>query len=200
MGKKTGAHSNTLARMKGTEVLGKGSYGVVYKVKRDGVIYARKTSFAETYHDLALDICKEISILRELRGSAHVVQINPENAVFWEQASPRGMLKYCAFDLEFAQGSLEERAESRNMFECFHELALGLKACHDADILHRDLKPSNALFVGGRVKIADFGPRNVYLVCPGAPTPRESSRLGGDTPNFSAQWLCGGCTRSTGTK
>ena len=37
------------------------------------------------------------------------------------------------------------------------ELLAGLAALHDAGMVHRDVKPANCLFVGGELRLADFG-------------------------------------------
>ena len=37
------------------------------------------------------------------------------------------------------------------------QLALGVRALHQAGMLHRDLKPSNVMVVGARVVVLDFG-------------------------------------------
>jgi len=44
--------------------------------------------------------------------------------------------------------------------ECWRrttELLAGLAALHDAGMVHRDVKPANCLFVGGELRLADFG-------------------------------------------
>jgi serine/threonine protein kinase len=44
--------------------------------------------------------------------------------------------------------------------ECWRrtgELLAGLAALHDSGMVHRDVKPANCLFVGGELKLADFG-------------------------------------------
>ncbi len=37
------------------------------------------------------------------------------------------------------------------------QLLQGLASLHDAGMVHRDVKPANCLFVGGQLKLADFG-------------------------------------------
>jgi serine/threonine protein kinase len=37
------------------------------------------------------------------------------------------------------------------------ELLAGLAALHDSGMVHRDVKPANCLFVGGELRLADFG-------------------------------------------
>jgi serine/threonine protein kinase len=44
--------------------------------------------------------------------------------------------------------------------ECWQrtgELLAGLTALHDSGMVHRDIKPANCLFVGGELRLADFG-------------------------------------------
>lgn len=41
--------------------------------------------------------------------------------------------------------------------EVFCAMAAAVERAHDHDVIHRDLKPENVLFVGGVLKVADFG-------------------------------------------
>jgi eukaryotic-like serine/threonine-protein kinase len=43
------------------------------------------------------------------------------------------------------------------VIDCFAQLARGISALHEANMLHRDLKPSNVLVCDGRVVVLDFG-------------------------------------------
>ena len=57
--------------------------------------------------------------------------------------------------------------------DCFRyarQLLAGLACIHKADMVHRDVKPANCLFMGGDLKLADFG-----LL---APASTQNSRLG----------------------
>jgi serine/threonine protein kinase len=40
---------------------------------------------------------------------------------------------------------------------CCRQLLAGLTSLHEAGMVHRDVKPANCLFVGGTLKLADFG-------------------------------------------
>ncbi|MHC4177237.1 MAG: protein kinase domain-containing protein, partial [Planctomycetota bacterium] len=63
---------------------------------------------------------------------------------------------------EYRPATLESRLEGGPLGpeECLRyarELLGGLAHLHTAGMVHRDVKPANCLFVGGRLKLADFG-------------------------------------------
>ena len=65
-------------------------------------------------------------------------------------------------DPSYQPATLQSRLQTGPLTpeECWRrtgELLAGLAALHDAGMVHRDVKPANCLFVGGELKLADFG-------------------------------------------
>ena len=65
-------------------------------------------------------------------------------------------------DPSYQPATLQSRLQAGPLSpeECWRrtgELLAGLAALHDAGMVHRDVKPANCLFVGGELKLADFG-------------------------------------------
>ncbi len=65
-------------------------------------------------------------------------------------------------DPSYRPATLQSRLQAGPLTpeECWRrtsELLAGLAALHDAGMVHRDVKPANCLFVGGELRLADFG-------------------------------------------
>ena len=65
-------------------------------------------------------------------------------------------------DEGYRPSSLQSRLESGRLAadECLHytrQLLAGLAFLHCSGMVHRDVKPANCLFLGGELKLADFG-------------------------------------------
>ena len=78
-------------------------------------------------------------------------------------------------DPGYCPATLERRLEAgplpvEDCLELARQLLAGLCVLHAAGMVHRDVKPANCLFVGGKLKLADFG-----LVTEASPL---ASRLG----------------------
>lgn len=76
---------------------------------------------------------------------------------------------------DYCPATLENRLKSGPLdadecWRCAGQLLAGLGCLHEAGMVHRDVKPANCLFLGGDLKLGDFG-----LLTDAAP---EVSRLG----------------------
>jgi serine/threonine protein kinase len=63
---------------------------------------------------------------------------------------------------DYRPATLQERLRSKPLlpelcWDYSRQLLEGLAALHAAGMVHRDVKPGNCLFVGGQLKLADFG-------------------------------------------
>jgi serine/threonine protein kinase len=100
--------------------------------------------------DLALRLANEMAVLEYLDGTPGVIRLLDIDR------DPLTLV------LEWADGgSLQDRLESGLPEEERRAVATALvaavAACHARAVVHRDIKPSNLLFVGGTLRLADFG-------------------------------------------
>jgi NIMA (never in mitosis gene a)-related kinase len=148
--------------------IGKGSFGVVYKVKRlvDAKIFAcKEINYGNMSDKEKQQLVSEVNILRELD--------HPNIVKYYERIIDKKNTKICLI-MEFCQGgdlSQMLRKCRRDMdyiaedvvWKVFSQLVVGLGECHNRPIgagrvLHRDLKPANVLLdQSNSVKLGDFG-------------------------------------------
>ncbi|WBW74251.1 PAK-related GC kinase Nak1 [Schizosaccharomyces osmophilus] len=140
------------------EIVGRGSYGAVYKGLRNATkeIVAIKVLNLDTAEDEVSDIQKEITVLSELkqRESENIVKYHGSYLVdtdLWI------IMDYCQ------GGSVRTLMEAGQISEPYISIILretlqALKFIHHAGIIHRDIKAANILVsVSGNVKLCDFG-------------------------------------------
>mmetsp|Transcript_31986 Transcript_31986/g.23145 ORF Transcript_31986/g.23145 Transcript_31986/m.23145 type:complete len:310 (+) Transcript_31986:168-1097(+) len=140
------------------KVVGKGSFGIVYMVRRKGTkdIFAMKV------------LKKELVAKRNL-----IVKTQAEREILEEIKSPFIVNLYYAFQtdsklffvMDFLNGGelfyhLRKDQKFSEKRACFYaaQIIEALSALHDSGIIYRDLKPENVLLdCNGNLKITDFG-------------------------------------------
>ncbi|MGE0709983.1 MAG: protein kinase [Planctomycetota bacterium] len=133
--------------------LGRGSFGVVLRARRDGVPVALKvmpTSGADP-EDLAR-FEQEARVAHRLDhpGIVRVIEAGHE----------RG---FAYFAMELCEGKTlaDELARSRlsafDAAQLVARLARAIHYAHEQNVVHRDLKPQNVILAGDRPRLVDFG-------------------------------------------
>ena len=144
------------------QVLGKGSFGFVAKVKSrlNHKIYAMKQIDFSTIDDKRIiDLCiNETKLLKELNHSLiikYYKSIKEENLLyiimeFMDNGDLGGMLK--------ANKTLEKPIKEEKIYDIFIQSMKSLSYIHSKKLAHRDIKPDNLFIsVDGCVKLGDFG-------------------------------------------
>lgn len=164
-------------------LIGKGSYGSVYKCVRnkDGaqeysavkVISVPtnpyeikedsfdKMSHEETqvyYKEIADDLVKETDILKTLKGAKNIVEIYDAQVVEKENGVGWYILIRMELLTDFNTYSANKKYTREDVLKLGTDLCNALSVCHEAKIVHRDIKPEN-IFVDaeGNFKLGDFG-------------------------------------------
>lgn len=154
------------------EFINEGGFGAVYKVEKQGKIYAIKV-FREAY------------VLREFKQAGERNRINREIEIIKSVSHPclvkyiddftfeepgEGGINYCLV-MEYVDGETFREVLNRGEIEeqaainIFKQIIEGIDHLHnsrgdddDIGIVHRDLKPENILIgKDGKIKIVDFG-------------------------------------------
>jgi len=140
------------------EVLGSGSYGVVYKVSKGSRVYALKAMHGNLIlkSDAHESFQTEIKALETIKGKPNVIQIH--------DAGVYGGIPYIVSEL-MSNGTLENALTKRKLpfsdieaMEIMHAISVGLRSIHEVNLVHCDLKPSNIFIeADGKPIIGDFG-------------------------------------------
>ncbi|CAJ1385403.1 unnamed protein product, partial [Effrenium voratum] len=144
----------------GGRSLGKGSFGVVRRIRRKGTddVYALKTmqKMEVVSGQLVEQVEREIQVQRNLKHE-NVLRLYKH---FEDEDTVYLLLEYCAkgelYQLLRTQKGRKFNEQMSKHF--FVQLVRGLKYLHSYHIVHRDLKPENLLITHDDVlKIGDFG-------------------------------------------
>ncbi|CAG9315300.1 unnamed protein product [Blepharisma stoltei] len=143
------------------EELGRGTSGVVYKVrsKNDGKFYVVKAiDLSSVSSKKSKQAQKEVEILKQL-DNFHIIKYY---ASLIQDDTMFILMEYAALgDLNtFIKSSKEQRKtiEEGQIWTWTYEICLGIKYLHTHNIIHRDIKCLNVLLdQNRRIKIGDLG-------------------------------------------
>ena len=131
------------------DLLGKGSFGEVYKIVNE----ERTVCRALKVQNNTKDVLREIPIFKLLIQHPHRNIVKSFTCVF-EDGLQLMMLEFCEGGNLFNRCLMSD-SEARGYFT---QLLCGLDFLHRHGITHRDIKPENLLLnKHGVLKIADFG-------------------------------------------
>lgn len=148
------------------KALGSGSFGAVYRVSKDGNIYAAKV-FAETYileefKNEENRITRELDILKKVQGK-NLIKYQDDFFFINEFGINEYVIVMEYFDGVTLRSYLKNDVELDLLVEIFVKVLEGVKELHNTiidseGIIHRDLKPENIMIDSqGNVKIIDYG-------------------------------------------
>ncbi|XP_042502029.1 cyclin-dependent kinase D-1 isoform X2 [Macadamia integrifolia] len=144
------------------ELLGEGTYGVVYKAidtKTGQTVAIKKIRLGKYKEGVNFTALREIKLLKELKDP---------NIIKLIDAFPHKGNLHLVF--EFMETDLEAVIRDRNIvlspadIKSYMQMTLkGLAYCHKKWVLHRDMKPNNLLMgADGQLKLADFGLARIF--------------------------------------
>lgn len=154
-------------KYKGTEKLGEGTYGVVYKAscEQNGETVAIKKIRLENEDEgMPSTAMREIAILRELDHPNIVRLIDVIYNPSGKQLSL--IFEYLEYDMKKFMKTLTTYLPPDVIKSFTRQLLDGIVHCHNRRIIHRDLKPQNLLIDSKKniLKIADFGLARAFSV------------------------------------
>ena len=192
-----------LSKVKLTEKLGEGAYGVVYKgfnsaagqsqcvlpnvlaVKVVQVSILSLDGSDKTKEQIMRKLAKECDLLRKLKNHPNVIKYygfledkEKEQASIFMEYMPCGTLQ--SLYKEF--GKFEELMVKRFAKQILNALSY----THKNNIIHGDVKAANILFDGSEIKLSDFGESMGECF---SQDPGENSHIMSDEINGSIKWM-----------
>lgn len=154
-------------KYKGTDKLGEGTYGVVYKAVSDNnneTVAIKKIRLENEDEGMPSTAMREIAILRELDHPNIVRLIDVIYNPSGKQLSL--IFEYLEYDMKKFMKTLTNYLPNEVIKSFTRQLLEGIVHCHNRRIIHRDLKPQNLLIDPKRsiLKIADFGLARAFSV------------------------------------
>ena len=146
--------------------LGGGSFADVYKAREKSTgdivaIKVLKKKYKKFEECTELRECKSLQILNKIstyeKGFENI--INLKNIIFTKKTGTLNLIfEYMEKDLLELMKSLEPKhLPEERIRDIVYQTLQGLSYMHKYGFFHRDIKPENLLFLGDKMKIADFG-------------------------------------------
>lgn len=164
-------------------LLGEGSYGKVYKVKREefgNVFYAAvkmisipnseaelqqvwselrdEFSVKSHFEKRAYDIVEEIKLMSMFKGNSNIVSIEDYKILEYKEKISWDILIRMELLTTLSYYALSNPLGIQDVIQIGLDISRALEFCHMKHIIHRDIKPEN-IFVSqyGDYKLGDFG-------------------------------------------
>lgn len=137
-------------------VLGRGSYGLVYKaenIDKCGEFVAIKKYINISKSDIPYQILREINIIKLLKHP-NIIGIQGINSLGNEIEL---ILEYGGESLRKYYNRIPYIQRTLELKNITYQILMGCLYMHKLGVIHRDLKPDNILINGNRIKICDFG-------------------------------------------
>ncbi len=149
----------------GDAEIGKGSYGKVYKIKREYI--GNREQFAalkvirftdSTDKSHINEMVEEIELMTELKGHTNIVSYEDHKVVEDEEDSGCTILIRMELLTPFSEYIKTNELDNQGIVRLGIDICKALEVCQKKKIIHRDIKPQN-IFVSedGDFKLGDFG-------------------------------------------
>jgi Tol biopolymer transport system component len=152
----------TVAHYEITSLLGKGGMGEVFRAR--DIKLDRDVAFKVLPQELSGDPERAARFEREARMLASLQHANIASIYGYEHIDGiRFLTMELAEGEDLAERLEQGRVQTEEALNIALQIAIGLEAAHDKNIMHRDLKPANVkVDADGVVKILDFGLARAY--------------------------------------
>ena len=141
--------------------LGEGTYGRIWKVKREGREYALK-NFVRQRFNLGVPNLSEMALCMNL-DHPHIIKYH--EIIHYASNSDYALLMELADCDLYSYIVKNPDLERDKLYQYFFQLCTAVKYLHQAGVAHYDIKVNNCLLVNGQLKLCDFGSSRFFTLC-----------------------------------